>query len=223
GERQTAEMRPPGSVALPDDMQRVLRYYEEMAPERLAPPEPWPSADASRFKRRSMAPDLPGAAPTIANVRLIDVNGDGVLAVVASDMREGVILRGNPLQAAPKLDVIASIPPPSRISPADLEGDGRPGFLVGDLGRLLPGDHLFGGVIWMRPQAAGGYTQLALEGWPRVADVRAGDFDGNGKLDLAVAAFGWRTVGRLSVMENRSADGRPSLIEHVVDPRPGAI
>ena len=53
GERQTAEMRPPGSVALPDDMQRVLRHYEEMAPVRLPPPEPWPAADARSSGRRA--------------------------------------------------------------------------------------------------------------------------------------------------------------------------
>jgi hypothetical protein len=223
GERQTAETRIPATVVLPDDMQRALQYYEEKAPERLPAPERWPAADASRFKRRSMTPDLPGVAPTIANVRLVDTNGDGVLEVIATDMREGVLLRGNPAQAVPKLEVIASVPHPSRVSLADLEGDGRPGFLVGDLGRLLPGDHLSGAVIWMRPQAGGGYSQVALEGWPRVADVRAGDFDANGKLDLAVAAFGWRTVGRLAILENRAVDGRQSLSEHVIDPRPGAL
>ena len=221
GERQTVEMRRQGSVALPDDMQRILRHYEQTAPERLPAPQGWPAADASRFKRRLMAPELPGVAPTIANVRLVDTNGDGALEVVATDMREGMILSGNPMQ--PKLDVIASVPHPSRISPADLEGDGRPGFLVADLGGLLPGDHLSGAVIWMRPQAGGGYAQRALEGWPRVADVREGDFDNNGKLDLAVAAFGWRSVGRVSVLENKSAGGQPSLFEHVVDPRPGAV
>jgi hypothetical protein len=221
GQPQPAEVRPPGPTVLPDDMQRVLSHYERMAPERLPPAERWPAPDGSRFKRRSMAPALPGAAPTIANVRLVDLDGDGTLEVIASDMREGVLLSGNPRQDT--LGVIASIPHPSRISPADLEGDGRPGFLVGDLGRLLPGDQLFGAVIWMRPQAGGGYAQLALEGWPRVADVRAGDFDGNGKLDLAVAAFGWRTVGRVSILENRSAEGRPALLEHLIDPRPGAV
>jgi FG-GAP-like repeat len=206
---------PPGSITLSVDMQRVLGYYERTAPERLPPPERWPPPDASLFEKHSMAPDLRGVAPTIANVRLVDINADGRLEVVATDMRAGVVLKGNPDETS--LEVIASIPHPSRISMTDLEGDGHPGFLVGDLGRMLPGDHNFGGVIWMRSRAGGGYAQLALEGWPRVADVRAGDFDGNGKLDLVVAAFGWRTVGRLSVLENTS------LKEHVIDPRPGAI
>jgi hypothetical protein len=224
GERQLAEMRAPaGSMALPADMQRVLPYYEQAAPERLPAPERWPAADAGAFKVRSMAPSLNGVAPTIANVRLVDVNGDSRLEVVATDMRAGVVLQGNPDGASPALDVIASIPNPSRISSADLEGDGRPGFLVGDLGRLLPGDHQFGAVVWMRPQTDGRYAQRALEGWPRVADVRAGDFDGDARLDLAVAAFGWRTVGRVSILENKLVGGQPSLREHVVDPRPGAI
>jgi hypothetical protein len=221
GGPQSAE-RPLRPVALPEDLERVLRYYERVAPEHLPLPDRWPSADTSHFKTRSMAPELPGAAPTIANVRLVDLDGDGRPEVVATDMREGVVLRGNP-RAALKLEVIASIPHPSRVSVADLDGDGRPGLLIGDLGRLLPGDHQFGAVVWLRPRPVGGYAQQALEGWPRVADVRAGDFNGDGKLDLAVAAFGWRTVGRLAILENRSVAGQPSLSEHVVDPRPGSI
>jgi cytochrome c553 len=219
GERQMVEVRPPSaSIALPDDMQRVLRYYERMSHAQLPPPERWPAADASRFERRAMAPeDFRGVPPTIANVRLVDLGGDGRLEVVATDMRQGVVLRGRPYQSPSTLEVIASIPHPSRISMADLNSDGHSGFLVGDLGRLLPGDHLDGAVVWMRPMPGGKYVQQVLEGWPRVADVRAADFDGDGKPDLAMAAFGWRTVGRLSILENTS------LLEHVIDPRPGAI
>jgi hypothetical protein len=214
------------AIDLPPEMRRVLEHYERMSPERLPAPERWPAVNASAFERRSMAApqDFTGAPPTIANTRLVDLDGDGLLELLATDMRHGLVLRGRPYQRDSKLEVIASIPHPARISMADLEADGRPGFLVGDLGRLLPGDHRDGAVVWLRQTAGGGYAQQALEQWPRVADVRAGDFDGDGRLDLAVAAFGWRTVGRVAVLENgSSSDGRRVLREHTIDSRPGAI
>jgi hypothetical protein len=68
------------------------------------------------------------------------------------------------------------------------------------------------------------YAPLSIDGWPRVADVEAGDFNGDGRADLAVASFGWRKVGRLSVLENRTDSyDHPSFTEHVIDPRPGAV
>ena len=210
---------------LPPDMLRVLRDYEQAAPERLPPPARWPSPDSSGFERRSMSPrDLRGAAPTVANVRLVDTDGDGLLEVVAADMRQGLVLHGHPTARGGHLERLASVPHPARISMADLEGDRRAGFLVADLGGLLPADHRNGAIVWLRPAAGGGYVQQALEGWPRVADVRPADFDGDGHADLAVAAFGWRTVGRVSVLEHRTTpDGQRSMVEHVIDPRPGAI
>ena len=70
----------------------------------------------------------------------------------------------------------------------------------------------------------GRYEQLALDGWPRVADVEAADFNGDGTLDLAVAAFGWRKVGNLTVLENHTTDyTHPSFEARLIDPRPGAI
>ena len=70
----------------------------------------------------------------------------------------------------------------------------------------------------------GSYEPLTLDGWPRVADVEAADFNGDGKLDLAVAAFGWRKVGNVSVLENHTPDySHPSFETQLIDPRPGAI
>ena len=57
-----------------------------------------------------------------------------------------------------------------------------------------------------------------------MADVEAADFNGDGTLDLAVAAFGWRRSGNLSVLENHTVDySHPSFESRLVDPRPGAI
>jgi hypothetical protein len=78
--------------------------------------------------------------------------------------------------------------------------------------------------VLLRGTLSGRYQQFALQGWPRVADVEAADFNGDGTLDLAVAAFGWRKVGGLSVLENHTVDySHPSFESRLIDPRPGAI
>ena len=69
-------------------------------------------------------------------------------------------------------------------------------LLVAELGEFFPADHAKGAVIWMRGLAKGKYGAFWLDGWPRVASVDAADFNGDGKPDLAVAAFGWRKTGQ---------------------------
>jgi hypothetical protein len=57
-----------------------------------------------------------------------------------------------------------------------------------------------------------------------VADVQAADFNGDGKLDLVVAVFGWRKTGEILYLENRTTDwSKPEFVPHVVDSRHGAI
>jgi hypothetical protein len=78
--------------------------------------------------------------------------------------------------------------------------------------------------VLLRGKGAGKYDALSLDGWPRVADVEAADFNGDGMLDIAAAAFGWRRVGQLAILENHTSDiTQPSFVPRVVDDRPGAI
>ena len=211
-------------VLLSEPMQRVLRFYLGHAPQRLPPPTPWPAADDSGFTRSSFSPPDPPPAPAVSHVRFLDLDEDGQLEAVASDMRYGLIAAGRPWEKPGRMEIIGTVPNPAHFEPFDFDGDGTKDLLVGDLGSFQPADHLKGAVVWMRGLKRGRFAQLSLDGWPRVADVQAGDFNGDKKPDLLVAAFGWRKVGRLVVLENRTTRyDQPSFSNHDVDPRSGSI
>ncbi len=94
--------------------------------------------------------------------------------------------------------VVASIPYPSHATFVDVDRDGVTDLLVGDMGAFFPADHKKGAVIWLRGLGKGKFSAAFwLDDWPRVADVETADFNGDGKNDLAVAAFGWRTTGHV--------------------------
>ena len=167
-------------------------------------------------------PGLSG--PAVANLRLVDADQDGRLEIIVSDMRSGIIYTTNPRASQPTLVEIARLANPAHIAPADLDGDGVLDFLAADLGRFAPSDHDRGAVHWLRGRKDGTYLTTTLRRGPRVSDVQAADFDGDGRLDLAVAAFGWRRTGDFTILKNETVDrAAPSFVPHTVDWRTGAI
>ncbi|HEY8548908.1 MAG TPA: VCBS repeat-containing protein, partial [Vicinamibacterales bacterium] len=213
-------------IPLPPDWLRLLRYYEANAPARLPDPEPWPGVTGKplAFTRRSVpAPGLSGAI-AIANLRLLDLDRDGALDIVASEMRTGPVLAGLAANGH-AMEPIARLAHPSHIEPVDLDGDGLEDLLVADLGSFQPADHDNGAVYWLRRSKDGKYTTIQLaKGLARTADARAADFDGDGDLDIVLGIFGWRTTGNVTILENRTKDWKsPTFVPTVVDKRTGAI
>lgn len=215
-----------GMIPLPPDMLRIQRYYEAAAPEALPAHAPWPERDSSpTFERQVLTrDDTAPSFPAIANVRLLDLDGDGTPEVVASDMRAGIVMAGPPAPGR-SLKALASVPHPSRIERVDLDEDGAQDLLVGDLGSFQPADHDKGAIVWLRRMPGGTYSPLVLaDKLGRVADVRAADFDGDGDLDLVAAVFGWRRTGSLVLLENRTTDWKaPQFVAAELDRRHGAI
>jgi hypothetical protein len=214
------------TVQLPPDMEQALAYYTPLAPEHLPAPEAWPAATESSvpFVRSDMTmPDMP-PTPAVSNVQLVDFNGDKRLDVLGTDMRQGLVFTGDPVNPRRALTTVASIPHPAHVTMTDVDRDGVQDLLIGDLGEFFPADHDKGAVIWLRGLGSGKFGTTWLDGWPRVADVESADFNGDGRNDLAVAAFGWHKTGQVTIVENRTTNpSQPLFTNHPIDSRPGGI
>jgi hypothetical protein len=214
------------TLQLPSDLAQVLPFFTSRAPERLPPPAAWPDPAQSpvRFLRRELRmPDMPNT-PAVSNVSLVRRGNDSTLELLGTDMRQGLVFTARPGRVDGSLSTLASIPHPAHVTLTDVDGDGNQDLLVADLGQFFPADHHDGAVILLRGLATRKFSAFWLDGWPRVADVEAADFNGDGKIDLAVAAFGWRRTGQVSILENKTTTAsRPDFVTHTIDPRAGAI
>lgn len=90
---------------------------------------------------------------------------------------------------------------------------------VGAIGHFFPREERRGQLIAMQITDNGLIRTDVMSGLPRVAHLEPADFNGDGKIDLAVSMFGYLT-GRLSLFEGSAPE---KFTEHVITNRSGAV
>ncbi len=208
-------------------IEQVIKYYEDRAPRELPPIEAERAATPLpvRFTPTTYPVPDQGSPPAISNVNLVHLFDKDRLDVLACDMRHGLVMALSPYEPSPAWKILGRVANPAHAEVVDLDGDGLPDVVVANLGSFPPTDGLNGSVVWLRNRGGGRFTPVTLlDGVGRVADVQAADFNGDKKLDLVVAVFGWRATGNILYLENQTRDWEhPTFVAHEVDNRHGAI
>jgi hypothetical protein len=163
----------------------------------------------------------PDDRPMVANVATADLDGDGLTDVVVAD---GATNRVTWIRQAPAgtftEGVLADVAGPAHVHPVDLDRDGDLDVLVASMGVLFPNNARIGAVVVLENDGRQAFTRRVLiDQVARVSDVRAGDLDGDGDLDLSVAQFGY-DQGETRWMENV---GGWRFESHVLQTLSGAI
>jgi FG-GAP-like repeat len=224
-----------GRPLQPPPIEEVVDHFERNAPLHL------PVADIRRadhplpvrFARRDY-PVFQGLAnsstPHISNVNLVHLFDPKRLDVLACEMHDGALLLLQPYLPQPKWRVLYDPGPNKQFHPAhtemvDLDQDGIPDIIVANLGSYPPTDRRCGSVVWLRGLGDGRFEPITLlKNKGRIADVQAADFNGDGKLDLLVASFGWNKIGEIDYLENHTTDWKkPDFTVQLLDDRHGTI
>ena len=179
-----------------------------------------PGGVALRYSAQPVGEAMTGR-PWITHVAIADLDRDGLPDILACDAQTNTVrwVRQSARGVFEERSIGEAMAP-AHVAVADLNGSGRLDVLVASMGQIFPSNDRIGSVIVFENLGQGEFrSRTILDRAARVSDVRAADFDGDGRLDLAVGQFGYEQ-GEIRWMRNR---GGWEFESHVIGGLSGKI
>jgi hypothetical protein len=132
--------------------------------------------------------------PFISNVQVADLDGDGLLDIIVCDCKSNSVnwIRQSPEGVYTESVIADGLNAPAHAQVIDFDKDGDKDILVAVLGLIFPSNDKIGSVVILENDGTNHFKKHVIaEKIARVSDVRGGDLDNDGDMDLAVAQFGY--------------------------------
>jgi hypothetical protein len=159
--------------------------------------------DLGRFTPELIGPPVEGK-PWISHVNVVDLDQDGRPDILACDDKLNAIvwLRQGPDGKFTESTLMDGLPGVVHVEAVDIDRDGDLDLLASCMGEVFPNNDKIGSVVILENDGHQHFTKHVIaDHIARVTDIRAADFDNDGKLDLAVGQFGY-DQGEIRWMRN---------------------
>jgi len=160
--------------------------------------------------------------PRIGSLQIVDLDKDGLPDILVADMLANRVgwIRQFPAGVYTEKWISPVLPAPAHVSAVDIDKDGDLDVLVACMGKLFPSNDKIGSVVILENDGRQNFTpHTIIDHVARVTDVRAADFNGDGRLDLIVGQFGYDD-GETRWMENL---GNGQFRSHILQSLSGVV